>query len=55
MKKKLDDSNLLPPFKKHSQFIEFETFGNSKYLSKFQESFITCQWGVMYMTYKTKL
>ncbi len=35
--------------------IEFETFGNSKYLSKFQESFITCQWGVMYMTYKTKL
>jgi hypothetical protein len=38
--------------------MEFEIFRNSKFLFKnlnFWKSFTTCKWGVMCMTYKTKL
>jgi hypothetical protein len=36
------------------KYVKFEIFRNSKYISKFQKSFTTCKWGVMYMTYETK-
>ncbi len=36
--------------------MEFLKFQNSKYVSNFQNSCSTCEWGViLYMTYKTKL
>jgi hypothetical protein len=57
MEKKENDSNLLSTFKntQNLKVIEFEIFRNSKYVSKFQKSFIICKWGVMYMIYKIKL
>jgi hypothetical protein len=42
----------------HNLKVELGKFSNSKYVFKiprFQESFIACKWGVMYITYKTKL
>ncbi len=55
MAKNLNDNNLLPTLKNihNLKDMEFEIFRNSKYFSKFQKSFTTCKWGVMYMTYKT--
>jgi hypothetical protein len=46
------------PLKKHSQFESCENFKIKNLLNKilkFQESFMTCKWGVMYITSKTKL
>jgi hypothetical protein len=43
MKKNWDDVTWLSTLKKHVRIL------------KFQESFNTCKWGVMYMTYQTKL
>ncbi len=41
------------------QIKEFKTFKNSKYVSKSQifksHLLARCKWGVMHMTYKTKL
>jgi hypothetical protein len=56
-KKYLDDNNLLLKFKKHSHFKRYVILKISKFkaFSKFQKSFTPCKWGVMCMTYKTKL
>jgi hypothetical protein len=59
MVKNLDDNNLLPKFKKHSQFKRYGIFNLKKFkvffkILKFQESFTTCKWGVMCMTLKKK-
>jgi hypothetical protein len=56
----INDSKLLCTLKKHFKFksCEIGKFSNSKYvfkISRFQKSFITCKWGVMYITYKTKV
>ncbi len=61
MRKKWNDVNWLPTFKKHSQFEScgIENKFKIKFywiiILKFQESFTTCKWGVMYMTSKGKL
>jgi hypothetical protein len=60
MQKFLDDSNLLFKLKKHSQFkiygiLTFKKFKVFFKILDFQEPSTTCKWGVMCMTYKTKL
>ncbi len=60
MVKKIDDSNPLPKFKKHSQLKRYEilNFKNFKVFFKiknFEESFTTWKWGAMCMTYKKNL
>jgi hypothetical protein len=55
MVKKKDDNNLLPKFKKHSQFKEYGIKKLKKFkvffkIFKFQKSFTTCKRGVMCMT-----
>ncbi len=56
--KNWDDVNWLSTLKKHSQFEIREFFFKLKknllnIISKLQESFTTCKWGVMYITSKT--
>jgi hypothetical protein len=55
MRKNWDDINWLSTFKKHSQFESCEIKNLLNRILKFQVSFTTCKWGVMYMTSKTKL
>jgi hypothetical protein len=60
MVKKKDDSNLLPKFKKHSQFKRYGILKIQKFkiffkIFKFQKSFTTCKWGVMSWHTKQKL
>jgi hypothetical protein len=57
MIKNSNDNILLPTFKNthNVKVMEVEIFRNSKYVSNIQEWFTTCKWGVMCMTYKTKL
>jgi hypothetical protein len=56
--KNWDDVNGLPTLKKHSQFEICEIWNLKKIknllnkILRFQKSFTTCQWGVMYMTSK---
>ncbi len=56
----LNDINLLPTLKEHSQFESHEIWNFQKFkiycfkISKFEEFFTTCKWCVIYMTYKKR-
>jgi hypothetical protein len=60
MRKHWDDVNWLPTFRKHThnlKFLELKILKIKNLLNiilRFQDSFATCQWGVMYMTSKAK-
>jgi hypothetical protein len=58
--KSWDDVNWLPTLRKHSQFEICGIWNKKKKnllnrILRFQDSFTTCEWGVMYMTSKAKL